>query len=450
MNFANSKFHFLGIGGIGMSGLAELLQKMGATVSGTDMKENNQTKHLQNLGVKIYIGHKAENIQDCDVVVYSSAIDKANPEMLEAKKRAIPRIPRAEALAEIMNLRRGMAIGGTHGKTTTTSLVSSIFVHANKQPTIAVGGRLDLIKSTAILGDGEWMIAEADESDGSFSRLSPEICIITNIDNDHMDYYKSMDALKKAFYDFGLKVPFYGAIVVCGDDPVVREVFHDFPKKVIFYGMDKMNDYYLTGERGKYEVFTHDGKKVGAMKLNVSGRHNALNGLAAAIASHLAGLTWDECFTGLSLFKGVDRRFQFRGELDGILFYDDYGHHPTEVKATLQAFKETFPDQKVYVLFQPHRYSRTELCWLEFLDAFDVSEKVFLLDIYPAGEQPIKNVDSDRLSKEMKQQKGIYVGKFDEALAKVKSTCKNGDVIVCLGAGDVNKFFDLYKGKNVR
>jgi len=450
MNFANSKFHFLGIGGIGMSGLAELLHKMGATVSGTDMKENNQTKHLQGLGIKIFIGHKTENVQDCDVVVYSSAIDKANPEMLEAKKRSIPRIPRAEALAEIMNLRRGLAIGGTHGKTTTTSLVSSIFVHANKQPTIAVGGRLDLIKSTALLGDGEWMIAEADESDGSFSRLRPEICIITNIDNDHLDYYKSMDALKKAFYDFGLKVPFYGAIVVCGDDPLVREVFQDFPKKVIYYGMDKDNDYYLTGERGKYDVFTRDHKKVGTMKLGVSGRHNALNGLAAAIASHLAGLTWDECFNGLSLFKGVDRRFQFRGEVGGILFYDDYGHHPTEVRAVLQAFKETFPAQKVYVLFQPHRYSRTENCWLEFLEAFEASEKVFVLDIYPAGEAPIKNVDSERLSREMKKQKGEYAGKFDAALTKIQAVCKSGDVVVCLGAGDVNKFFDLYKSKNTR
>ncbi len=450
MNFANSKFHFLGIGGIGMSGLAELWHQMGATVSGTDVKENNQTKHLRDLGIKIYIGHKAENIQDCDVVVYSSAIDKANPEMLEAKKRSIPRIPRAEALAEIMNLKRGIAIGGTHGKTTTTSLVSSIFVHAGKEPTIAVGGRLDLIKSTALLGQGDWMIAEADESDGSFSRLKPEICIITNIDNDHMDYYKSMEVLKKAFYDFALKVPFYGAVVVCGDDPLIREVFHDFPKKVIFYGMDKSNDYYLTGERGNYQVFSNDGKSIGAMKLNVSGRHNALNGLAAAIASHLAGLTWDECFKGLALFKGVDRRFQFRGEVDGILFYDDYGHHPTEVKATLQAFKETFPTQKVYVLFQPHRYSRTELCWLEFLDAFEMSEKVLLMDIYPAGEKPISGVDSVRLSQEMKYQKGLYVGHFESALLQVKSLCRQGDVVVCLGAGDVNKFFDLYKGPQRR
>jgi UDP-N-acetylmuramate--alanine ligase len=260
-----------------------------------------------------------------------------------------------------------------------------------------------------------------------------------------MDYYKSMETLKKAFYDFGLKVPFYGAIVVCGDDPLVREVFHDFPKKIIYYGMDKSNDYYLTGERGRYEVHSHDGKKIGDMKLNVSGRHNALNGLAAAIASHLAGVTWEECFSGLSLFKGVDRRFQFRGELGGILFYDDYGHHPTEVKATLQAFKETFPQQKVFVLFQPHRYSRTELCWLEFLDAFEASEKVFVLDIYPAGEKPIAGVDAERLSKEMKQQKGIYVGKFEQALEQVKAVCKPGDVIVSLGAGDVNKFFDLYK-----
>lgn len=445
MNFANSKFHFLGIGGIGMSGLAELLHKLGATVSGTDMKENDQTKRLQSLGVKIYFGHKKENIGDCDVVVYSSAVTKDNPEMLEAKRRSIPRIPRAEALAEVMNLKRGIAIGGTHGKTTTTSMLASVFVHANKEPTIAVGGRLDLIGSTAHLGEGEWMIAEADESDGSFSRLNPEICVITNIDNDHMDHYNSMAALKLAFHDFGLKVPFYGAVVACGDDPLIREVFQDFPKKVLYYGTGADNDFRIEGANGRYKVFTKDGTSIGEMNLIASGRHNALNAMAAAVVGHLAGLTWKECFDGVNLFKGVDRRFQFRGEEQGVKIYDDYGHHPTEVKATLQAFQEKFPKQRVFVLFQPHRFSRMELCWSDFVGSFESCEKVLVLDIYPAGEKPIDGIDSQRLSNEIKAQKGVYAGKFESAFEKVKSLCREGDVLVCLGAGDVNKFYDFYK-----
>lgn len=443
MKFANSRFHFLGIGGVGMSGLAELLQKMGATVSGTDMKENENTKRLQSLGVQIYFGHRAENLQNCDVVVYSSAIKADNPEMLEAKRRSIPRIPRAEALAEIMNLKRGLAVAGTHGKTTTTSFVSSIFVHAGKEPTIAVGGRLDLIKSTALLGKGEWMIAEADESDGSFSRLNHEICIITNIDNDHLDYYKSMESLKKAFYNFALKVPFYGAAVVCGDDPLIREIYQDFPKKIIYYGMNKNNDYYLEGENGRYTVFEKSGKSLGQLQLQVSGRHNALNALAAVLASHLADVPWEECLRGAGLFKGVDRRFQLRGEKNGVLIYDDYGHHPTEVKATLQAFREKFPQQKIYVLFQPHRFSRTQLCWQEFTRVFDVAHKVWLLDIYPAGEKPIDGIHSQRLAQEIEGHRGEWVGTFSSAKEKTLQNCRPGDVLVCFGAGDVNKFFDF-------
>lgn len=428
-----------------MSGLAELLHNMGAIVSGTDMKENDQTRRLQSLGVKIYFGHAKENVQDVDVVVYSSAISRTNPEMLEAKERDIPRIPRAEALAEIMRLKRGIAVGGTHGKTTTTSMLACIFVHAKQEPTIAVGGRLDLIKSTALLGKGDWMIAEADESDGSFSRLNPEICIITNIDNDHLDYYKSMDALKAAFYDFALKVPFYGAAVVCGDDPHVREIFHDFPKRIIFYGTSKENDYYLEGRRGQYKIFAKSGELIGDMNLQVTGLHNGLNALSAVIAAHHAGISWEESIKGAETFQGVDRRFQRRGEENGVLFYDDYGHHPTEVLATLQAFQEKFPKQRLFVLFQPHRYSRTELCWSEFLGAFERAEQALILDIYPAGEQPLPGIDGKRLASEIKNKKGRYVGNFAQACEELKKLIKAGDVVVGLGAGDVNKFYDYYK-----
>lgn len=444
MKLVKSKFHFIGIGGIGMSGLAELLHNMGAQVTGSDLRENDQTLRLKFLGVKVFEGHSGGNITDCDVVVYSSAVKPDNPEMLAAKSKFIPRIPRAEALAEIMNLKRGIAVGGTHGKTTTTSMLASIFIHAGKKPTISVGGRLDMIKSTALLGKGEWMIAEADESDGSFSRLNHEYCIITNIDNDHMDHYHSMENLKHAFYDFALKVPFYGAAIVCGDDSNIRETFKDFTKKIIFYGFNKVNDYYLEGENGNYKVYGQEEGMIGEMKLSFPGKHNASNALASAIVANQAGISWHECFSGLSRFEGVDRRFQFRGKVSGSLFYDDYGHHPTEVSAVLQAFKEKFPSQKVYALFQPHRYSRTQSCWQEFTHVFQHVDKAFLLDIYPAGESPIKDIDSERLAKEIKDNKGEYVKDFDKAKATLSGVLQEGDVLVCLGAGDIYKFFSFY------
>lgn len=442
MKFINAKFHFLGIGGIGMSGLAELVHNLGAQVTGTDMKENDQVKHLRDIGVQVFIGHRKENIQDCDVIVYSSAVRFDNPEMLEAKRLAIPRIPRAEALAEVMNLRRGLAIAGTHGKTTTTSMVASVFVHNHLEPTIAVGGRLDLIKSTALLGNGEWMIAEADESDGSFSKLHPEICIITNIDNDHLDHYGSMDELKRCFYEFGLKIPFYGVIVACGDDPLVREVFQDFPKKVVFYGFSPDNDYVVAGANSNYAVSTGEGQLLGKMNLQVPGRHNALNALAAVVSSYFAGVPFADALRGVSLYAGVDRRFQFRGLYKNIMIYDDYGHHPTEVKVTLQGFKEKFPDKKIHVLFQPHRFSRTESCWTEFMSAFSDADKVYVLDIYAAGESPSSKVNSQDFAVQLKSKNGIYAGQFakaEELLSRESSEC---DVLVCLGAGDVNKFYN--------
>lgn len=441
MKFINAKFHFLGIGGIGMSGLAELVHNLGAQVTGTDIKENDQVKRLREIGIRVFIGHRAENVQECDVIVYSSAVRVDNPEMLEAKRLSIPRIPRAEALAEVMNLRRGLAIAGTHGKTTTTSMVASIFVHNKLEPTIAVGGRLDLIKSTALLGKGEWMIAEADESDGSFSKLNPEICIITNIDNDHLDHYGSMDELKRCFYEFGLKIPFYGVIVACGDDPLVREVFQDFPKKVVFYGFNPENDYVVEGSKGDYTVLSGDGKSLGAMKLQVPGRHNALNALGAVVAAYFSGVPLADGLRGASMYAGVDRRFQYRGDYNGTMVYDDYGHHPTEVKATLQAFREKFPDKNVYVLFQPHRYSRTESCWDDFMGSFTDAHRVMVLDIYAAGEKPTA-VNSKDFAAKLTSKNGVYVGQFAQAAQTLQEEQKHCHILVCLGAGDVNKFFN--------
>jgi UDP-N-acetylmuramate--alanine ligase len=443
MKLAQVKVHFIGIGGIGMCGLAELLRNMGTQVTGSDLTENAQTQRLRALGVEIFLGHAAPNVRDAEVVVYSSAVRPDNPEFKEARRLKIPLIPRAEALAEMMRLRRGVAVGGSHGKTTTTSLAASIFLHAKTQPTIVVGGRLDLIKSTALLGQGEWLIAEADESDGSFSRLSPEVVIVTNIDNDHLDYYGTTAHLKKAFFDFAMRIPFYGLAIVCGDDPSVRETFKDFGKRIVFYGFDAENDLRIEGSRGQYAVY-RDGEKLGVFRLQLPGKHNALNATAALAAGLEAGIPFSVCAEGLEVFAGVDRRFQHKGSVGGIEVYDDYGHHPTEVQAVLLAFKEKFPGRRVVTVFQPHRYSRTHLCWDQFLECFHGADCVYLCDIYAAGEDPIANVNSERLAVAISERPGMkgkieYLPNTVDRLAKLKSVLKPGDVLVTLGAGDVWK-----------
>lgn len=438
-----AKFHFIGIGGIGMCGLAELLHSIGATVTGSDSGENANTERLKNLGIKVFKGHSTENVGEVNVVVYSSAVPKNNPEILAAKQRSIPLIPRAEALAEIMRLRRGIAVAGTHGKTTTTSLAASIFLEAEQSPTIVVGGRFERIKSTALLGKGEWLIAEADESDGSFHKLSPEIAIITNIDNDHMDHYKNFENLKKAFLDFAYRIPFYGMMVVCGDDPVVRELFSNFSKRIVFYGFEKHNDYLIEGEKGHYKIFKNQKNietealtLLGAIQLNVPGKHNALNATAALIAGMATGISFEKCAQGLEKFEGVDRRFHFKGEINNIKIYDDYGHHPTEIRATLQAFKEKFPQNRLVVYFQPHRYSRTEHCWNDFKNCFAQADVLFLGDIYPAGESPIEGIDAVNLLKEINHSTSFHSVKNNEQALKIASELKNEDVFLTLGAGD--------------
>lgn len=442
MKLENSKFHFIGIGGIGMCGLAELLFNIGAQVSGSDNSENANTERLKNLGIKVYKGHSRENIGDANVVVYSSAISSANPEIIQARALGIPLIPRAEALAEIMRFRRGIAVAGTHGKTTTTSLTSSIFLEAEQSPTIVVGGRFERIKSTALLGKGEWLIAEADESDGSFHKLSPEIAVITNIDNDHMDHYKSFENLKKAFLDFAYRVPFYGLVIVCGDDPIVRELFAGFTKRIVFYGFDSKNDYVLEGERGHYKIFKNscdnNGQRelIANFNLNIPGRHNALNATASLIAGMAAGISAEKCVQGLEKFEGVDRRFHYKGEAAKVKVYDDYGHHPTEVRATLQGFREKFPDSRLVVYFQPHRYSRTEHCWQDFKTCFAQADVLFLGDVYAAGEAPIPGINSEKLLIEIGHKKSFHSPKSIDQAVKIIAELKGNDIFLTLGAGD--------------
>lgn len=441
MKLNQSKFHFIGVGGIGMCGLAELLAKLGATVSGSDLVSNANTERLLKAGVKIFQGHQSENVQGAEVVVYSSAVKSDNPEMRQARALKIPIIPRAEALAEIMRLKRGIAVAGTHGKTTTTSMISSIFLAAKANPTIVIGGRFDQINSTAHLGTGEWMIAEADESDGSFQKLSPEIAVITNIDADHLDYFKSFENLQSAFLQFSEKVPFYGSCIACGDDPVVREVLKHYPKKILFYGFNPENDFWLKGEKGEYQIFEKGGHAVGQFKISVPGTHNALNALASIVVGIESGIKFDVCCKGIENYQGVDRRFQFKGEWEvsagkSILVYDDYGHHPTEVRATLQAFKEKFPERRLVVMFQPHRFSRTEHCWGDFTQSFAQADVVVLTDIYPAGERPIPGITSERLVKELKHSDARYMSKDDHLVKNIRDILVPGDVFVTLGAGD--------------
>lgn len=437
-----AKFHFIGIGGIGMCGLAELLHNLGAVVSGSDASENANTERLNKLGVTVFKGHAAENIEGANVVVYSSAIGPSNPEILQARALQIPLIPRAEALAEIMRLRRGIAVAGTHGKTTTTSLISSIFIEAGQSPTIVVGGRFEKIKSTAQLGKGEWLIAEADESDGSFNKLSPEIAIITNIDSDHMDHFKTFENLKKAFLDFAYRIPFYGMLIVCGDDPDVRELFANFSKRIVFYGFDPKNDYIIEGEKGKYSIFKNNSiqgitVKLGELNLpHAPGKHNALNAAASMIAAMAAGIDFEMCALGLAKFEGVDRRFHYKGEVSQVLVYDDYGHHPTEVRATLQAFREKFENHRLVVYFQPHRYSRTEHCWQDFKTCFSQADVLFLGDIYAAGEAPIPGITSEKLLSEIKHENGGLSRKDLQQTESIVKHLQSGDIFITLGAGD--------------
>ncbi len=442
MRLAKARVHFIGIGGIGMCGLAELLHNMGAQVTGSDPAENAQTARLHELGICIAREHSAANLIESEVVVYSSAVRESNVEYREARRRKIPLIRRAEALAEIMHLKRGVAIAGTHGKTTTTSLTSAIFLAAGLDPTIIVGGRLEMIKSTAQLGKGDWLVAEADESDGSFTRLSPEIVIITNIDSDHLDYYKTFANLRAAFVDFASRIPFYGVAIVCGDDPVLKEMFAEFGKRWISYGCGADNDYVLQREGTRWQV-GFEGQVLGEIKPAMPGTHNALNSLAAILAGMQAGVGFATAALAISQFNGVDRRFQHKASIRGIDFYDDYGHHPTEVRAVLSGFKEKFPARRLVVVFQPHRFSRTQLLWDDFLQCFDHADVLFMIDVYPAGEAALKDITSENLVAQMQHRQVFLLARqADPQLSQVKSLLQAGDILLTLGAGDISKLGD--------
>lgn len=443
-----NKIHFVGIGGIGMSSLAHLLIKAQYQVTGSDLSFNENIKNLELLGVKCFIDHREENIQNAELLVYSSAILNNNPELIAARKKNIPTIPRAEMLAEMMRLKYGIAVAGAHGKTTTTSMIAQVLEHAGLDPTAVVGGKMHNFNGlNAKVGNGEFMVVEADESDGSFNRLSPSIAIVTNIDKEHLDYYKTMENLSAAFYTFVEKVPFYGLSVLCGDDVFIKEFIHKISRRKMTYGIEKQNDYrilsYKPNTAGSVSVIETP-TSVETIQLKIPGIHNVLNACAALVVSDELCIARSTTIEGLSNFDGVARRFQIKGEIKGVTFIDDYAHHPTEIERTLKAASEKYPHSKIHVLFQPHRYTRTLELESEFLEAFHSCHELAIVPIYSAGEKPIDGVDSKMLSQKISKKGDFNCEYVENPLEHIHFWLKNtnpNDIILTLGAGDLPKLY---------
>jgi UDP-N-acetylmuramate--alanine ligase len=435
--------HFIGIGGIGMSGIAEILLTQKFKVSGSDLRRSAVTDRLASLGATIYEGHNAANIAGATVVVTSSAVSPSNPEVLEARARKIPVIQRAEMLAELMRLKFGIAIAGMHGKTTTTSMVSSVLTAGGLDPTIVVGGRVDALGSNARLGATQYMVAEADESDRSFLKLSPILAVVTNLDREHMDTYADMEDVERAFLAFMDKVPFYGAVTACVDNRLLASILNQAQRRILTYGASDGADYRLEmlpsdGQSLSRFQVTAKGILLGPFELHVPGRHNVLNAAAAVAIGHQLDIPAGKIAEGLRNFRGVDRRFQKRGEARGVTVVDDYGHHPTEIRATLEAARQC-GFKRIHVVFQPHRYTRTRDLMDEFSEAFTDADSVFVLPIYAASEEPIHGVTAERLVHRITKPKAKFVADFPEALAAATKAASEGDLILTLGAGSVSQ-----------
>jgi len=437
--------HFVGIGGSGMSGIAEVLINLGYQVSGSDLKETPVTQRLAKLGARIAIGHAAPNVEGAHVVVTSTAVASKNPEVIAARAQSIPIIPRIEMLAEIARLKYTIAIAGTHGKTTTTSMVAAVLQAGGLDPSVIVGGRLKHLESGARLGKGDYLVAEADESDGSFLKLSPALAVITNIDNDHLDYYGSIEKIADAFVQYAGRVPFYGAVIACFDDPLLRANIPRMTRRIVTYGFDEQaqiraDAWTNEGQLSRFDVCGPKGK-LGKIQLHVPGKHNVLNALAAVAIGLELDLPFSAIADGLASFEGVGRRLEIKGEAHGVLVIDDYGHHPTEVRATLAALRSRYPQRRIVALFQPHRFSRTQALWNEFAQSFGDADHVLLMDIYPAGEEPIEGVTSGLILAPLQtRQASASAAPQPMTGAALKAVLKPGDVLLTLGAGDVWKY----------
>jgi UDP-N-acetylmuramate--alanine ligase len=435
--------HFVGIGGAGMSGLAEVILTLGFRVTGSDARRSEAVERLERLGAKVHVGHAAANIEGAHVVVYSSAVTRDNPELQAARQRGVPVIPRAEMLAELMRVKHGIAVAGTHGKTTTTSMVGAVLAEAGFDPTLVVGGRVTALGANARLGQGEFLVAEADESDGSFLRLTPTIAVVTTIDAEHLDYYGDLAAIREAFLSFVSKVPFYGAAVLCADQPEIQAILPRIEKRVITYGLTAPADLVAASVRlseltARFEVL-HKGDALGELELQVPGVHNVANALAATAVGLDLEVPFATVQRALAGFTGVQRRFQVKGDVGGVLIVDDYGHHPAEIRATLAAARQGFARRRV-VVFQPHRYTRTRHLFDEFLTAFDDADVLIVTDIYPAGEPPIPGVHARSLAEGIGARTGRdirYVEDRAEVVEALLHIIRPGDLVLTLGAGDV-------------
>ena len=437
------KIHFVGIGGIGMSGIAEVLINLGYQVSGSDLKESDITRRLASLGGTVAYGHRAENLSEVDVVVTSTAVDENNPEVQEAHRRKIPVIPRAEMLAELMRMKHGIAIAGTHGKTTTTSMVATVLSHGGIDPTVVIGGRLDSIGSNAKLGEGEFLVAEADESDGSFLKLSPTIAVVTNVDEDHLDYYSDLDEIRSTFLDFINKVPFYGLVVLCLDDENLQGMIPEVKKRLVTYGLTSQADFQASeiehqADRTSFLVHCR-GEALGRLSIRMPGRHNVLNALAAVAVGMELEMPFASIAEGFQDFGGVQRRFEVKGEAQGIMVVDDYGHHPVEIKATLAAARSGW-NRRVVAVFQPHRYSRTEALFDDFVTAFYQADHIVVMDIYAAGEEPRPEVSAEKLADGINShghKSCCYTGNLEATIEHLQAVLQPGDIVITLGAGSV-------------
>ena len=426
-----------------MSGIAEVLLNLGYNITGSDMKASDITRRLEGLGAKIFIGHKPEIINGSDVVVYSSAVKKDNPEIVSARGKLIPGIPRAEMLAELMRMKYGIAIAGTHGKTTTTSMIATILGSHGMDPTVVIGGKLNSIGSNARLGKGEFLVAEADESDGSFLKLSPTIAVVTNIDREHMDHYRDMDEVRGAYLAFINKIPFYGCAVLCMDHPNIQGLIPKVTRRHTTYGLTAQADFSardmeIKGVKTSFDVWQR-GRKLGRVSVKIPGEHNVYNSLAALTVAMELDMSFEEARDSLSNFSGVERRFQVKGEYNGITFVDDYGHHPVEIKATLKAAKAGW-DNRVVAVFQPHRYSRTKDLFQEFLSAFNDADTLVLTDIYPAGEEKIEGISSETLYNSIKaygHRDVVYIPDKKDIPDCLNKITRPGDIVITLGAGNI-------------
>jgi UDP-N-acetylmuramate--alanine ligase len=438
------RIHFVGIGGIGMSGIAAVLLHLGYTVTGSDLALSDVTKQLQQQGATVYQGHAAMHVQEADVVVFSAAVQPDNIEVLTARAQHIPVIPRAEMLAELMRMKYGVAVAGTHGKTTTTSLVATVLTYGGLDPTVIIGGRLHSLGSNAKLGHGEYLVAEADESDGSFLLLSPTISVVTTVDAEHLDFYGGLEAVQRAFIQFINKVPFYGCSIICLDQPHIQSLVPQLQRRFITYGLTSQAEYVardlrFSGPRSRFDVL-RIGQWLGQFSLNLPGTHNVCNALAAIAVGVELDVPLPRIATALEEFSGVQRRFDMRGVRDGITVVDDYGHHPEEIRQTLRAAKAVWPEARLIVVFQPHRYTRTYLLQQEFCTAFSDADALVLLDIYAAGETPLPGVTTTLLYEGLinhGQPEVYYLRERAEVVPFLQHYVRAHDILLTLGAGDV-------------